>query len=243
MYQPIANRLPSNVLRISVDTESPVPAQLLLGWAEDLVSFLEGTEEFPPNTLISVRHVGSGSSVAELAFLAAGAIGASLTAISAVGLLALAYGKSLEDGHPKTAAPLVAITNVYGGNALTITHGDSDPITIPILSIPGSQEIDWANDAGLPGVQVQKLTALETAEARMRPDQPALLVGRFLRKPDGELIFESSITETQVLSVAKDDEADDLVPLDAYVVVRGSISDNHILWIDTVEFIEPAPDI
>ncbi|MXO74801.1 hypothetical protein GRI40_06150 [Altererythrobacter aerius] len=241
MSPAVPNRLPGNVLRISVDTVDPVPAKALLAWAGNIVSFLESLDEFPGDATVSVRHVGSGSSVAELVFLGIGAMGASLSAISAVGLLAIAYQKSLEDGHPQTASPLVSIVNVYGGSTVTVSHGDEEPLVVYLENVPGYEEIDWENSAGLPGVQVQKLRALENAEALQRPDRPALLVGSFLRKLDGTLIFENRITGDQLLAVTLDDDADAVVPLGDLIVVRGSIGSNDILSVETIEYIEPIP--
>lgn len=141
------NRLPDDVLRIVIDNVDPAPAHAVLDWAQQTIAYFE-TEHGLAREKIVIRHLGNGTTTLELWFVGLGALGAGISAVSAVGIFALAYANSLKQGDRRTAPSAVYIIDNNRGNQVIVCSGASEPMTVRISEIGASLGVDTSNGSG-----------------------------------------------------------------------------------------------
>lgn len=141
MYVNLENQMPDNVLRIVVDTDSPVRAENATEWALSIIRFFQLIRVGDGEPDIEVRHLGYGSTALELVFLGA-------AAFAGVGMFALELQKSLQAGELQTAQATRELAENFGGQSITIICTGREPITIQLADMPAQPTVAIGRASG-----------------------------------------------------------------------------------------------
>ncbi|KLE32444.1 hypothetical protein [Aurantiacibacter luteus] len=221
MWKPTDNRVGDQTLRITIDTNTRVPAEDQLRWAGEIVAFIRRQPDAGADVVISVAHLGEGSTLLELVCLG-------MIAAGGVGIFGIAVHKHLQQPEEQMAQATAAMGQSYGGTRITIECGAlPQPLELDLKLVAGGQRFAPVEGRAAGRIEVQGVGEAIVSSPTATPDRDEKmieLVGTFhIDDADAAPIFETDDGLRIVADVSALDPNTSIIADGLRASIRGSL--------------------